>query len=114
LTFPGQGKAFVLDDEPRGGFQAFALVLSRQPLPAFADWSKKRGAAAWRHQAAGKGVYGHDHEGLYQLLPGGRVVREKMNGPDGRALQLLVDSLRRGSGVERVQVLAFPVKAKDE
>src|SRR5262249_12704393 len=44
LTFPvREDRWFFLDDNPRGGMQAFAVLASNRRLPAYAEWQAARG-----------------------------------------------------------------------
>jgi hypothetical protein len=144
------GRSLCLDDEPRGGWQAVALVLSRQPLPAYADWLQERGPAGWGKEAvvdsavwawasphftvadsslalwvarspinswvvAGQGVFGHDHEGLYRRLPGGRILRATEQTELGLPqVERLARLLRKVGGVELVEMVAFAVRPKED
>ncbi len=110
---PGDPFYFTLSDEEKGGLQAFAVVASDQPLPPFAQWQAKRGAAAWRKLLPGEGVWEADEEGTFRREAGageprGPVVSRKSGVPP---LDELVESLHR-AGVARVEVVAFPVGAK--
>jgi hypothetical protein len=102
---------FRLDDEPAGGLQAFAVVASREPLPAYRERQKKHGKAAWRRTLA-EGVWCADQTGTHPVLAGQVVVRgqeEEVQAPP--SLQAVVQSLGRGA---TVRVWAFPVGKKGE
>jgi hypothetical protein len=107
----GRPATFVLDDEPEGGLQGFALVLSEEPLPSFEQWQKGRDLKAWRRLTG----YGHpfvaDGKGVYPVLPGKGLVRgregELGGGPD---LMPLCRTL--AEGVDRVEMLVVPVEER--
>jgi hypothetical protein len=109
----GKPVLFSLDDEPRGGLQAFAVVLSRAPLPSFAAWEKARGRAPWGRETGWTSTWLADEEGVYPVLPGRGVVRGKeVEVGEVPPLLRLCRSLQQGAEVEWVEVLAMPVGAK--
>jgi hypothetical protein len=114
LTFPpGKDDWLYLDDDPAGGLQAFAVVASRRPLPAFTAWKEQRGAAAWRKRPAGERVWSSDGRGVYPELPGEPGDRASVGKlPGAPPLVELARSLKRGAEVEAVEMLAFPVRAR--
>jgi hypothetical protein len=113
LRFPGGDKRLTLDDSPKGGLEVFAVAASRQPLPPFAEWRRRR-KVTWQALPAGKAVWQADVKGTYLALAG-------LN-PDDRAsvkaavgvppLSGLCRALL-GDGVETVELIAFPVRAKE-
>jgi hypothetical protein len=107
----GANYLFNLDDEPRGGLQAFAVVLSREPLPSYAEWVKGR-ALPWRREAEWKGAWLADAVGVYPVLAGRGVVRGRDEARKVPPLLRLVKALRSGDVV--VEVLAVPVEAKEK
>jgi hypothetical protein len=121
LVYPLGGDWFYLNDEPRGGLQALAVVASRQPLPPYAEWRARRGAAPWQRLPAGEGVWLADVEGTYLVQPGLEPLRggvkprlEPFRGgvkplPGTPPLGQLVQSLHT-EGVDWVEVVAFPVQ----
>jgi hypothetical protein len=114
LRYPLGGKYFALTDEVKGGLQAFAVVASGTPLPAYQEWSARRGPAPWRRQPAGQRVWAADAEGIYPVVKGQGVLRGELVPPRGRPdLASLVRWLRGGEE-PTVEVLAFGVKAKGE
>jgi serine/threonine protein kinase len=115
LEYPARkDKWFCLDDNPSGGLQAFAVVVSRRPLPPYAGWHRARGNAAWRKLPPGEGVWIGDVEGVYPVLPGkGGVRGHERDLPGAPPLRELCRSLARAGG-EVVEVLAFPVNPKEK
>jgi hypothetical protein len=109
----GEPVLFRLDDEPRGGLQAFAVVLARAPLPSFAEWREARGPAPWRREEGWKGLWLADAEGVYPVLPGRGAVRGTEVELSVPPLRRLCQALRRGAAVDGVEVLAVPVGAKE-
>jgi serine/threonine protein kinase len=108
----GEPFVFVLEDEEKGGWQAFVVVASRQPLPAFADWVKKRGPVQWVKGQPGNNVW-HAREGKLSLWPSKGVQRgheREMRGTP--PLVPLVRKLRAAPGVDMAEGWAFPVRAK--
>jgi hypothetical protein len=110
LVYPvREKKAFYLNDEPTGGLQAFAVVASREPLPAFAQWKKGRGEASWKKLPPGRGVWRCDGEGVYPLPRERGRVESLRNAPP---LESLYTSLKKGPA-EVVELIAFGVRAKE-
>jgi hypothetical protein len=107
----GRPVAFILDDEPRGGLQAFALVLSEESLPAYAEWKKGRDLGTWRRLVGFRNPFVADQKGTYPVLPGRGLVRgregELGGGPDLRPLCRAL-----AEGVDAVEVLAVPVEKR--
>jgi serine/threonine protein kinase len=114
LTFPTRGgKLLYLDDEERGGLQVFAVVASRRPLPPFAAWKKRQGDLGWRKQKPGLRVWVADLKGVYPRSKGVPLKRGTVEDwPGAPPLTRLAQALRVG-GVEQVEMLAFPVQAKE-
>jgi hypothetical protein len=114
LPWMGKPTNFRLNDEPAGGLQAFAVLLSRRPLPSYADYQKQRGEAAWSKLPGGRGVWLVDEKGIHQGRRGlgivrGEVVQQRGVPPIGELRQSVM-----GAGVQVVEVLAFPVRAKED
>src|SRR5262249_17539619 len=111
--------AFYLNDEPAGGLQALALVVSNKPLPPYEEWKKSRGPLAWQKLPGGRGVWLADANGLHQARAGVGIVRGEVKALPGggepeaqKRLRGVVAELRPGGGAV-VEVLAFPVRAKE-
>src|SRR5262249_26437376 len=93
------------------GLQAFALVGSRRPLPAFERWRAGAGAARWEKSAESALAWRLAGPGLEPLEPLVRgAVRER--GVPPRGLEALTRFLRERRDVDVVGVVAFPVKPK--
>jgi tRNA A-37 threonylcarbamoyl transferase component Bud32 len=119
LRFPtinpqtGNLRGLTLDDEKAGGLQAIALLTSAVALPPYADYQAARGKVNWKKHPGGKGVWLADTEGVHPVRAGAGVVRgEAVKPPDAPPLVEFARQLKAG-GVELVEVLAFPVQAKE-
>ncbi len=118
LDFPTErGDGWVLNDEPMGGMQAFAVVVSSDPLPAYADWKDRRPTVPWRRiETAGVKdlVWKGNGQWLDEVSPGGvrdaRGSKEKLGGIG--ELYDLGQALRQAPGVADVSLLAFPVSKR--
>jgi serine/threonine protein kinase len=136
---PGTESYYTMNDGV--GMQAFVLVASSKPLPAFKDWKKHTGAAPWRAFQA-KGIWQYDGQG-FALLPrmrGTEHRRETLvhNVPEATAFFLqtppagltsvpwalyyggppkplldLCEFYREAAGIETMEVFAFPVQKKE-
>jgi tRNA A-37 threonylcarbamoyl transferase component Bud32 len=102
--------AFTLDDGE--GIQAFILVASRRPLPAYADWKASRPALRWQPQPIGKVIWRGDDKGVCPLTPGDQrgTVQPSLRGEP--PLKTLCQQLRALPGIEAVSGIAFPVLPK--
>jgi hypothetical protein len=115
----GEEGGYYLNDEPGGGLQALAVVASSEPLPAYEDWQKKRGRLSWQKLPGGKGVWLADANGVHPGRPGVGIERGEVKGLPGTGETVLQKRLRRvmeelrQRGAETVDVLAFPVRAKE-
>jgi serine/threonine protein kinase len=112
---PGNAEhAFELSDDARGGLQAFVVVASAKPLPAYEEWSKKRGAAPWRRIAGGNRVWWSNAEKLDSKAPGPEVVdRGIVVQLNGQPPLLALCRWARDEDVEAVAALAFPVNPRE-
>jgi hypothetical protein len=95
------------------GLQAFALVVSKDPLPSFNAWRLKAGAARWKAGLAGLAGVVWRHDGQ-RMIPRSRTDPTGQRGK-GAALRggvevaALCDWLRAIPGIDAVEVVAFPV-----
>jgi serine/threonine protein kinase len=88
------------------GVQAFVLVASREPLPAFDRWRQGLAALPWG-RAESDLVWRYDGRSFETNLQRG-VPRQLNDQP--RPLVEACESLRAGPGVDAIGALAFPVR----
>jgi hypothetical protein len=95
------------------GLQAFAVLASRQPLPAYADWQKQH-PVPWERTPATSGVVWRaaagSVEGFYE--DGFDRATEEAKG-DKAVIRELARRLRAIPGVEAVAVMGFAVDRVD-
>jgi hypothetical protein len=113
LEYPARGRAFNLDDEPRGGLQAFVLIASREPLSPYAVWRARQAGLTWaRLPATEDVVWRGDGDQVDPSTPGvgqrGSVGDLKGVGP----LAEWARQVRGADGVGALKWVAFPVKPK--
>jgi serine/threonine protein kinase len=107
----GGSDAFPLNDGI--GLQAFVVVASRQPLPAYAEWAAQRPAVSWRTVPAKEGaVWRGDGERLKPVTRRGDDRGEIVQLEGVAPLAELGRTLRGSPGVEAVAVEAFAVLPK--
>jgi hypothetical protein len=99
---PDAGIGFGLTDSV--GLQAFVLVASIRPLPAYAAWNEE--GLPWG-RAQGAGVYHYDGASL-AVDDGRGNLRERADFP--AQLAAACRALQSRPGVELIRVLAFPVR----
>lgn len=101
------GKRIRLDDGE--GLQAFAVVASRQPLPPYNEWRKRRGPAPWtRTGATTDMVWRADGTRVdEQRRTVTRGFEEKAG--DRLAVERLARWLKEQPGIDAVAVAAFAV-----
>jgi hypothetical protein len=103
---------FVLNDGV--GLQAFVLLASRQPLPAYDDWKAQRPVLAWLTLPAKAGlVWRGDGQRLERVLPGGEQRGDVVNLEGEDVLDKLCEQLRHAPGIEALAVEAFAVVPVD-
>jgi serine/threonine protein kinase len=104
-------KRLILDDGE--GLQVFAVVASRQPLPAYAEWVKQRPPLEWGLTPATSGVVhrsdGETIQSVYQ--PG--FVRAKEEEDDREVVRRLAKKLKSMPGVEAVALIGFAVDRQE-
>ncbi|MCI0461058.1 MAG: serine/threonine-protein kinase [Gemmataceae bacterium] len=106
LRFPqGEGDVFGLD---AAGLQAFVLVASAQPLPAYAAWQSQAGKIPWEPAKADR-VWRFEGQ-TFVPLPRERGTVRQRGGPP-KALSGLGDFFKDRPEFAAVQILAFPVTA---
>ncbi len=100
--------------EDGAGLQAFALVVSRSPLPPYSEWKKQHGQAPWKKASTGPAgvVWWHDGQWLVPLRTGEMAGQRGKDAPirgDIRAVSDLAAWPGAIPGVDAVAVKAFPV-----
>ena len=103
---PDPTRGFGLTDG--AGMQAFVLVASAQPLPAYREWSRKLGDLPWK-PAPIENVWQYNGRSFDRDTPRGDV-RPLADLPP--SLEAACRALRAGPRVEAIQALAFPVKSR--
>jgi hypothetical protein len=103
---PDPGAGFGLTDG--AGTQAFVLIASAKPLPAYAEWSKALGTLPWKAGAT-ETVWRYDGRSFESDRDRGDV-RPLADLPS--PLQATCRTLRAGPGVEAIRAVAFPVKPR--
>jgi hypothetical protein len=102
------------------GLMVFALVVSRRPLPAYAEWRRRRGDGPWRKADAQTDVqpdvvWRYDGRELLAATPdepgGARATGRKLG--DAGPLAKLLGWLQEAPDVEAVAAVAFPVLPAD-
>jgi hypothetical protein len=113
---PPKGGGYGLNDGT--GLEAFALVVSSQPLPAFKEWWSRCRDCPWKKEEAPLGVvYRANGEDAVEVLaeagaesPRGKGAKVKGETP----VADLTSWLRNTPGIEVVQVLGFAVMPKEK
>lgn len=95
--------AFYLTDG--AGQQAFALVVSRSPLPAYQQWLSQAGRFPWEHHDPGSALR-FDGKAV-QVAKNDRGTVAKLKGFD--AFEQLCEWLRKTSSADEIQAVTFPV-----
>jgi tRNA A-37 threonylcarbamoyl transferase component Bud32 len=111
LDYP-QKDFFALNDGV--GLQAFVLLSSRQPLPAYADWKSQRPEPMWRSLPAKAGVvWRGDGAVLEPVTRAGHQRGMVVKLPEVALLAELCAQLRHAPGIEALAVEAFAVLPAD-
>ncbi len=115
LRYPAGDVRLYLEETDQGsGLQAYAAVASRRPLPAWRAWRKERRNLAWRALPAGETVWQADARASYPVLPNQGADRGSLKeAPGVPPLAALCRALLEG-GAEAVEVVAFPVRPKED
>ena len=105
------GEVYRLEDGV--GLQAFALVVSKSPLPSFHEWQRRVGAPPWSAGLPGLAGVVWRHDGHW-IIPGSSSDPNGQRGKGksirgGSAVAALADWLRAIPGIDAVEVVAFPV-----
>jgi hypothetical protein len=107
-------RALRLDDDPRGGLQAYLVVASREPLPAYEEWQRGRaGQSPWRRLPASPGVWRSDGEALDAVQAGEVRVRASEVELEGQPPLVQLSRWARGPGLT-VEAVAFPVYRREK
>jgi serine/threonine protein kinase len=104
-----KSRLIALDDDVTGGTQVFLLAASRQPLPAYEDWVRKRGPMPWKKLPRCVGVWRCDGTTVELIAEGNGRVRGKQVDHEGQPPLLPLCRWALGNGVEAVEAIAFPV-----
>ena len=108
LEYPVWPSAYRLTDGT--GQQAFAIVASHDPLPAYGEWSRQTEPAPWQHIESPE-VVRFDGQATRRVVLGrDRGQVEKLKGIE--PFEQLCKSLVVRSKAATVQALAFPVVTK--
>jgi serine/threonine protein kinase len=99
---PDPAKGFGLTDGV--GMQAFVLIVSSEPLPAYTEWLSKLGSLPWKPVSTDD-VWRYDGRSFDRERGGVRPLAD-LPPP----LEAVCKALRAGPGVVAIQALAFPVK----
>jgi serine/threonine protein kinase len=111
FDYPGAGHARRLNDGV--GLQAFVVVASRQPLPAYEVWKGRRSAVRWQTLPAKEGaVWRGDGERLEPVTRSGDKRGDVVELRGVAPLAELCRSLRAAPAVEVLAAEAFPVLPK--
>ena len=113
---PAKGGGYGLDDGT--GLEAFALVVSSQPLPCFKDWWARCPNCPWKREEAPPGVvYRANGEDAVEVFAETGVDGSRGKGAKVKGLTPVADLaawLRKLPGVETVQLVGFAVMPKDK
>ena len=92
------------------GLQAFVLIASRRPLPAFGS-SPHRASLSWKPTADASGVWKFDGRQFSLLAADVRGTERRVASAIPVALSRVCDALRKLPGVDAVEAVAFPVES---
>ncbi len=105
IVYPTGNEYFPMNDG--AGLQAFVLVASRAPLPAFAEWE---GDVRGRWQTIGDDGGGWEFDGKsFEPLAGGRRGEPRARSGPSRRFEAVCNYLVNRPGVDAVRAVAFPV-----
>jgi hypothetical protein len=96
------------------GLQVLAVVASRQPLPSYTEWRRRRPPLDWTQTAATSGVVWLTDGKTFRGVHGPGVdVRAEDEKDDKTVVRTLAEELRHMPGVEAVSVVGFAVDRAD-
>jgi hypothetical protein len=108
LDYPAGGADFCLNDG--AGLQAFVLLASRQPLPAYEAWKARRPAAGWRTlPTSNEVVWQSDGERLQRVIRRADQRGQEVMMPEAVLLGELCEQLRQAPGIEALALVSFAV-----
>jgi hypothetical protein len=108
FRYPQDRHVFVLDAV---GLQAFVLAASAKPLPPYAQWRSRAGAAPWEAVRVGGAWRWHFDGREFVRYPRERgKIEPKQAAPE--PLRKLCDFFRSRPEFDTVQLVAFPVVGK--
>jgi serine/threonine protein kinase len=111
LDYP-QKELFALNDGV--GLQAFVVLASRHPLPAYDDWKRQRPMPVWRALPAKAGVvWRGDGKVLSPVSHAGDQRGKVVTLPEQTLLDQLCEQLLHAPGIEALAVKAFVVSPAD-
>ncbi len=113
LRYPPAKGGLTLDDDPRGGVQAFLVVASAQPLPSYHEWMGQRGPVPWERLPPAPGVWRSDGGTLDAMELGGIRLRGRVVPLEGQPPLLRLCGWAKGPGIDAVEALAFPVYPRE-
>ena len=106
IVYPGGNLYFPFTDGT--GFQAFVLIASSRPLPAFAEWDGQR-TLHWKTvEANDAGIWRFDGHEFTPVTLEQRGTPRPHAGPP-RPFEEVCQSVTKLSGVDAVHAFAFPV-----
>jgi hypothetical protein len=96
------------------GLQVLAVVASRQPLPSYTEWRRRRPPLDWTQTAAASGAVWLTDGKTFRGVHGPDVdVRAEDEKDDKTVVRTLAEELRQMPGVEAVAVVGFAVDRAD-
>jgi len=115
LRYPPESKPDLVYRLADGsGLHAFAVVVSRAPLPSYREWKARRGSPPWQKglSAAPGVVWWYDGHRLAALSEDDRTVQRGSGATvrgGGTAVAQLAAWLKQDPGIDAVAIKAFPV-----
>jgi hypothetical protein len=103
------GLAFGLTDGV--GLQAFALLVSNEPLPSYDQWRARAGAPKWKEKIPAGGAWRFDGKEIVPPIVTRGDVRPLSSGPP-KELEDLCEFFSNQKDFDAVRAIAFPVKEK--